>query len=285
MAAPYSTTSELNSLFSNIFEGAFFVQRQMEMIPRLVSNASARTMAPRIFPKYTQNTAGTVAEGGTPTPGTLAKTSAGTVTPVIYHHQFQLTDERIMTDPDDARRDAARESGMAISTKIDADGVALFASYTAVKGTGGSVLTLANIAAAMAVLQHNSVPAPYYGVLHPFQWNDILNQFTSVNVNPINVTPGELANQALRDYFVSRYLAVNWFMNANIGTTGTAGTTFGAVFNPNAQVYDERTPMTMEIARDDSARAFRINTVIRAGQAIRRNEYAVKLRSRAFEPS
>ncbi len=280
-----SKVSDLNSLFSSIYEGAFFVQRQTEMIPRLVMNASARTMSPRIFPKVTQTTAGTVAEGSAPTVGTYAKTAAGTSTPVIYHHQFKLTDEMIMTDPDDARRMAVTEIGAALSAKIDSDGVGLFSGYTQVKGTGGSALTLGNVAAAMSVLQTQMAPMPIRAMIHPYQWHDLLTQMTSVNVNPVTAPLSDVANEALRTYFASRYIGVEWYLAPAIGTTGTAGTAFGAMFSPEAQVYDERTPMQMEIERDSSTRSYLVNGIIRAGQARRRPEFGVALRSRASEPS
>lgn len=281
-----SKISDLNSLFANIYEGAFFVARQRELMPNLVSNASVRNMAPRVMPVYTETTAQTVAEGSAPSEGTLAKTAAGTVTPAIVHHQFVLTDERIMTDPDNARRDAVREIGFAIAKKVDTDGITPFASFTAKKGSAGSALTLANVAAAMSVLMGESVAGGINAVIHPYQWHSLLGQFTNINANPVGQV-SDVANDAMREYFVSRYLGVSWYMNANISTTGTAGTafTYGAMFSPEAILYDERTPLEIEVQRIANKRSWEVNGVRRYGYAIRRDDHGVALRSNAVEPS
>jgi hypothetical protein len=92
------------------------------------------------------------------------------LTPKIVKAQVIITDERIMTDPDEVRRDAALELGGAVGTKIDTDLVGLFSSFTNNVGAAGSALAISVVAAGVSLLRATPVPGPFSVVLQPHGW-------------------------------------------------------------------------------------------------------------------
>jgi len=168
MAVGISTVASMNGLFNDIYEDTIFVARQSALMPALVTNYSAIGMADRKMGIYPQATAEEVAEGDAYSNALeWTKTLAMTITPFKVKTQVMLTDERVATDPEDAKASAAMEMGMAIATKIDTDLVGLFSSFDTDKGTAGSALTITRIAAGLTVLHASNVQNPIRTVLHP----------------------------------------------------------------------------------------------------------------------
>ena len=277
-----SRISDLNSLFNTIFEDAIFVAREQNVMASLVTPFSASTFANRQLGIYPSLTAQTVAEGvDYSNPITWDKTNVMTITPSRVQTQITLTDERIMTDPDDARRDAAREMGGAIATKIDSDLVDEFANFTNSKGAAGSVLSISVVAAAMSVLRVNYAPNPIRVVVHPNQWFDVWTELGSPAVNQAFL--GDVANEALRNYFVGFWIGADWFVSGNITVDGNDDAK-GGIFHREALALDTRTPMTMEPERDPSQQAWELNMVARYGTSVRRDAFGAYLLSDATSP-
>lgn len=268
----YSKVSDLNSLFHTIYEDTLFVARENNIMSNLVTNYSARGWMDRVIAAYPTITAETVGEGvDFANPTTWSKTSSVTLSPSEAMAQVVLTDRRIETDPEDARRDASLEMGNAIGAKIDVDLLALFSSFTTnTVGTANSSLTLDNMAAGISKLRTSLAPNPLYVVLHPYGWHDIWNELGTPAAT--YAFQGEMANQALRSFFVGNWLAAQWFISANITVDGSDDAV-GAIFNPQSLALDTRKAPTMEPERDASLRAWELN--ISAG-------YAVGVRRQAF---
>jgi len=147
-----------------------FVAREQNLMVNLVRNFSARGWMSRKLSIYAEVTAETVGEGEDfANPTTFDKTVLATLTPGEVMAQIILTDRRIETDPDDARRDAATELGNAIATKIDTDLVTEFTNITSGVGSAGSSLTFNMVAAALSQLRNANAPNPIYVVLHPYE--------------------------------------------------------------------------------------------------------------------
>lgn len=278
----YSKISDLNSLFSQIYEGAYFVSRQSELLPRLVETRRGSTMAIRNLSKVGATTTEKPVEGVAPVGVTLAKTSTDTITPAIYHHQVALTDERIMTDPDDARRSAAQEAGLSVALKIEQDGALQFAKFTKSVGVNNASLTVAKILTGMSLLMEADPIGQLNVVLHPFAWHNILAELTTLGAAAKTST--EMANDAMRQYFVGNWLGANWYLNTAIDKAAVAKVA-GAIFTTSSIIYDERTPLTMEVQRDASIRGYMINTVVRAGWGVQKPEHGVKLIDQMSTPT
>jgi hypothetical protein len=278
-----SKVSALNGLFSQIYEDAIFVARETNLMSALVTGYTAQGMATRYVPIYPSLTAQETSEGVDFSNATLwDKAQQMTLSPKIIKTQIIVTDERLMTDPDGARNDAAIEMGGAISTKIDEDLCALFSNFTTDKGAAGSALTIRRCAAGIAVLRNNKVRGRFSVVLHPFGWHSVWVELGQPTVNQAFL--GEVANQAMRDYSVGNFLAAQWYTDANISIDGSDDAV-SAVFSNEALALDTRTPPEMEPERDASLPGWELNGRARYAVGTRRPTFGVKLTHDATEPS
>jgi hypothetical protein len=280
-----STVSDLNSLFAEIYESALFVARERNLMRNLVTGYSAVGMQERNLGIYPTVSAQVKPEGvDFANPTTWNKTSKMTITPSVKFCQVVLTDERINTEPDDARRDAAQEMGGAIATKIDEDLVNLFDDLdtNAAIGTVNTSLTIKHVAAAIAVLRQQKAPNPLYVVLHPYHWHDLWVELGQPAATYTFL--GDTANRALMDYAVGAWIGAQWFTNANIATDGESDA-HSAVFHRESLAIDVREGVTMEIERDASLRGYEMNMSAVYGVAVRRGEWGVDLVADATTPT
>lgn len=95
---------------------------------------------------------------------------------------------------------------------------------------------------------------------------------------------GDVANQALKDFFVGSFLNMNWFVNANISVDGSDDAISG-IFNPGALAFDSRKAPTLEPERDASLRAWELNMVGGWAHGVRRPTFGVKYTADAATPS
>ena len=280
-----STTSNLNSLYNDIFEDALFVARESTLMVQLVRNFSANNFYARKGGIYSTATVQTLTEGeDLANAQSFNKTLKYTLTPYEKGAQFILTDLMIMNDPDDARQAASFELGSAMAQKIDTDMVNLFSSFSTDKGPGaGSTATIADFAAAISVLRNNKAPVQNLQVvLHPYHWHDIWVELGQPSANQAFL--GDAANQALRDFWMGRFLAVNWYVSANISVDGSDDAVSG-VFNSQALGFDSRIAPYLETERDASLRATELNMVAGYAVGVLRDEFGVKYTADATEPS
>ncbi len=278
-----SKVSDLNSLFNTIFEDALFVAREQNLMTNLVTNYSARGWMDRKISIYPEIVAEVVAEAEDfSNPTTFDKTVLKTLTPAEVMAQVVLTDRRLETDPEDARRDASAELGNAIGTKIDKDIVAEFANFTTGLGSSGSALTINIVAAAISQLRNANAPNPIYVVLHPYGWHDIWDLLGTPASNLALL--GDVANQALRDFYVGDWLNVRWFISGNIAVDATPDAV-GGIFNPGALAFDSRKAPLMEPERDASLRAWELNMSAGYADGVRRTAFGRKLTHDATAPT
>lgn len=279
-----TTTTALGGLFSSIYEDALFVARETNIMTALVTNYSATGWMTRNISERPQITAASVAEGvDYASPSTFGKTPKANLSPGEVIAQVVITDQDIDTDPNDVRRDASTELGAAIAAKIDSDLCSSFSSFTTDKGTGaGNAATIASFAAATAVLRNRHVQNPIYVVAHPYHWHDVFVQLGQPAANYSLL--GDIANQALRDYFVGRWINVLWFTSSNITVDGSDDAISG-VFSPQALAFDSRRAPRLEPERDASLRAWELNMTAGYAYGARRSTYGVKYTADATEPT
>jgi len=275
--------SDLNSLYNSIYEDAIFVAREQNIMTNLVKNYSATGWMNRVIPQYAQVTAQSVNEGvDFANPTTFSKTPLATLTPGEVMAQVLLTDRDVETDPDDARQSAATELGNAIATKIDTDLVGLFSGFSSGKGSAGNSLTIAKCAAAISKLRTNKVMNPIYVVLHPYGWHDVWVELGQPAANQAFL--GDLANEALKAFFVGQMLAAQWFTSANISIDGSDDA-IGAAFNRGALGFDSRKAPYLETERDASRRSTELNMVAGYAYGEVRDDHGIKLTHDATEPT
>ena len=84
-------------------------------------------------------------------------------------------------------------------------------------------------------------------------WFDIWVELGQPSANQAFL--GDIANEAMRNYFAGNWINAMWFTSSNInregGTAGTAG-----VFHSEAIALDTRRPPRFEPERDASARSW-----------------------------
>ncbi len=277
-----SQVSSLNSLYSDIYERARFVTREQSLMPSLVTRMGATGWMSRKIGIWSQATAVAIAEDqDLANAAEFSKSVDVTLTPGEIGAQFILTDRMVDTDPDGARAAAGYELGMAIATKIDTDLATDMASFSKEKGASGAALTIAKCAAALAYLRKTSIPGPFIFVLHPYGWHDVWTELGQPASQKALL--GDIANEALRQYFVGRFLAADWFVSANISIDGTPDAVSG-VFNRMALAIDMRRAPRLEPFRDPSARAVELNMTAGYAHGVWRDSYGVKLTHDATEP-
>ena len=121
-------------------------------------------------------------------------------------------------------------------------------------------------------------------MLHPYQWHDIWAALGQ----PAGTYPAiqDVANQAMRDYYVSSLLTLSIYVSSNV-PAGTAATdALGGVFNPEAIALDTRRPYRLETERDASLRGTELNAT--AGYAVglgKRPTFGVKFMGDVTEPT
>lgn len=279
-----STKSNLNSLFSDIFEDALFVARETNIMSSLVTVYNARGWMSRKISQWAQVTAEAVSEGvDFANPTTLSKSVLATLTPGEIMSQVILTDIMVDTDPDDTRRATAQELGNSIATKIDKDLVGDFSSFTTDVGPGAnSTATIAKFAKGVSVLRNSLVPNPIYVVAHPYHWHDCWVELGQPAANQALL--GDVANQALRDFFVGRWINIQWFTSANITVDG-ADDAISGIFSPQSLALDMRKAPMLEPERDASLRAWELNMSAGYAHGVRRPTYGVKYTADAATPT
>lgn len=278
-----STIADLNSLYNLIYEDALFVARETNLMVGLVRNFSATGYMARKIGIRPTMTAQTKPEGVDYQVGELwDKQLKATLTPTVKMAQTILTDEQIDTDPDNARTDASQELGGAIATKIDVDLVTLFASFSTEKAAAAASLSIAKCAAGLSVLRNNKAPNPLYFVLHPYGWHDVWVELGQPASQKAFL--GDLANEALRSFFVGSWLAATWFISANISVDSEDDAVSGC-FNPQSLGFDTRQDPVLEPERDASRKVIELNMSAGYAVGVIRTEYGVKLTHDATEPS
>lgn len=276
--------TSISSYVNTIYERSLFVAREQNLMTNLVRNFNATGWMSRVISTRPTISAESVADATDySNPTTFGKSTLATLTPGEIIAQVVLTDQAYETDPDNLRNDAALELGNAIATKIDTDLVGSFSSFTTDKGDGaGSAATLANFAAAIAVLRNNKAPAPIYIVCHPYHWHDIWSGLGQPAATYANMDA--LTSQALRDYYVMDLIAARWFVSANISVDANDDAISG-VFNPQALGFDSRRAPRLEPERDASLRGWELNMTAGYAYGVVRNTFGVKFTADATEPT
>lgn len=275
--------ADLNGLYNTIYEDAVFVAREETLMTNLVTTFGAMGYANRVVPIYAQGTAQTVADGvDYSNPRKVSKSTKATFTPSEVMAQALLTDRDMKTDPDSAQAAATFELGRSVAEKVDKDLLALLATFSNGKGAAGSAMTLSYCAAALAVVRKNKGRGEASTVLHPFQWFDIWTELGKPAANQAFL--GDTANEALREYYVGRFIRMNWYETDNIATDSGDGA-YGGVFTRDSMAIDIRDAMSLRPERDESLRATELNMHMGYAVGLLWSERGAYLLSDATEPA
>lgn len=276
--------ADISSLVVDVYEAAFMTLHEQNLLLPTVTRMSGGGMQPRKSTTYGTLNARAAAEGEDITPTNFARSAAQTLTPSRVADQVLVTDERIMTDPENVRADAAMELAATFADSVDTAISGDFASLTGgTIGTTSGTITLTSVSRAVATLRNLKVPGPYYCVLHPYQWQRIFEGVTAGSSVSFGVAPG-FQDRLVQNYFTTPLLGgVIFVINANLTVSSNAAT--GALYNPMALAYDERDPFTIEPQRDASRGAWELNANLRYAHGVWRPTFGVQLVGLATMPS
>lgn len=258
MTTGQSRYADISSLINDIYEGAFMTLRQQNLLVPTVSVFSGQGMNPRKNSTYGAANPRQVAEGEDVTSTQFNRTALSTLTPYRYADQFFMTDERLATDDQNLRADAALELGGAFAAYVDESIADQFASLTGgTIGSAGSTLLWDEIIKARAMMHALKIPGPYFCVLHPYQWMYLVQSATATSAE-IAGAP-QFQDSLINNYFVSSLVGGVTFVVTPSIDVDTNADAIGAMYNRQAIAYDERRPFNIRPERDESREGVELN--------------------------
>jgi hypothetical protein len=259
--------TDLSGLFNEIYEDAVFVARDNNLMSQLVTVFPRQSgYADRNVGIWAQSEVLEVGDGvDFVTNKKFSQSLKASFTPTEKMAQFIVTDAMVETAQgrQQTRIDAANELGFGMAEKIDKDLLEVFADFDVSKGSAGSAATIAHFAAAQAVIRKNKARGQVTNVLHPYHWYDLWVELGQPVATKVLL--GDVANQALMDYFVSMYNGGIWYISDNIEIDASDDAISG-VFVREALALDPRKEVNFEDERDASLRGWELN--VHAGYAV-----------------
>lgn len=286
MATGYSSYASVSSLITDIYEASLFTLRARSVLPATVTTFNdTMGMQPRKVTLYNDGNVRQVAEGEAVVPTAFNKTLLNTLTPARFSDNYLLTDERINTDSDGVRQDAAQDLGANFAQYVDQQIASIFDELTG--GTVGAAMgtvTLGQVFAARSILQQNKVPGPYFCVLGAGQWFHLVHQGGTA-VSSSFTRSDTFQDRLINNYFTTPAMGDVTFVVSPVIQGAGGGTAYGALYAPIALAYDERTPFTIEPQRNANRQAWELNANLRFATGKWRQVCGVQIVSTDVIPS
>lgn len=275
-----NTYSDISSFVNTVWEDAFMVARENNVVASLVTGFTGQGMAVRTNSTYNSVTVNAVGESDDLASQAFYPTAGQSLTPAEYGAQFFFSDQRLESDIFGVRSDAAIELGQGFGQSVDNALLGDFDSLTAgTVGAAGSNLTWANFLAAQSILRAAFAPAPYVCVLSPFQYHCL-----GTAVAPgVTVTNSPMVqDEFARRWYVNTVAGVDIYLDGNI----SAGTSvFGAMFARPALAIDWRRAPRLEPERDASRRGWELNMSMVYAHGVWRPAWGVAINTAGTAPA
>jgi hypothetical protein len=271
--AQLNTYSDISSIVNPILERSLAVARDNNVMAGLVSPFSSDGSEARKFYEYNSVTFAEVGESDDLTSQAFTPAVLGTVTPSEWATQVFLGDQRIASDWNMAREDAASELGASMANKVDTTLCGLFNTFTGgTVGASGSLATWAYFFEAQSKLRAKFAPMPYAFVCTPAQWYS-LGKAVSVGATVTN-SPN-IQNDAARNFYVGSVAGVEIYVTANCEESSTDA--YAGMFARQAITLDIRRPFRIEPERDASRRGIELNASMIFGAGLWRPTFGVQV--------
>lgn len=271
MTVQLNSYSDISSIVNPILERSLAVARDNNVMAGLVTPFSSDGSEPRKFYQYSSSTINQIGETDDLASQAFTPSALGTITPYEYGAQIFLTDQRIASDWNAAREDAAQELGAEMGQSVDEALAGLFNSFTggSVSKTG-SLFTWAYFFEGMSKLRTQFAPMPYYFVCTPAHWYS-LGQAASVGATVTN-NPAK-QDQFGENFYVGSVAGVDIFVTENCETSSTDA--YAGIFSRAAIGLDIRRPFRIEPERDASRRGVELNASMIYGAGVYRPTFGV----------
>lgn len=285
MATGLTRYADIASITNDIYEGALFTLRTQNLLVRTVTVfRDSSGMAPRKVSEYAASNPREVAEGEDVTPTQFDRTLLATLTPARHADMFLLTDQRVRSDSQNVRLDAALELGSSFAYNVDENIASAFGDLTGgTIGTAGGTITWTDLISARSMLQALKVPGPYWAVLHPYQWAALVTSALATGASITNA-PG-FQDALVSSFFVSNILGGVRFVISPAVKVDANGDAVGAMYSSLALAYDERLPFNIRPQRDESREATELNASMWYAYGVWSPKRGIKLVGDASTPS
>ena len=258
MANETTTTTLTEIIQREAFQAASYAYQAVAVMPALVTRAdlTGRPTLTARFPVFNKLVAEPVSEGTDYTTSQMLDTGSSVDVTVTEHVvRLMVTDLAEEAATLDMARVRGIQIGKAMAERVDKDITALFGGFDSTAGDDDGSLTVSLFQQAVITLEKNNIPRPYYAVLHPKQWGDLIGSLASYN------TFGDVGQEVIKTGRVGRLHGVDIYITGNVATASVGEYTVysGAVFNPEAIAYAFKGEIpSIEVQRDASLRAFEV---------------------------
>jgi len=286
MTTGSSRYADISTLINDIREGAVFAARQQNLlVPTVTVFRDTMGMNPRKNSQYGTLAVRSLAEGEDRVASQFNRTALSTLTPASYGDQVLLTDQRLATDDQNVRADAAMEMSAAVSQAVDEAIADNFPSLTGgTIGSAGSTILWSSIIAARALAHGLKIPGPYWCALHPYQWNHLLQSALTDSTAQISNAP-IFQDRLTSNYFMSTLFNDVFFVITPSVDVDSSDDATGAFYNRMAMAYDERKGFYIEPERDGSRESWELNYGLWYATGVWRPAFGIKLIGDAATPS
>jgi len=256
MANETNTTTLTEIIQREAYQAASYAYQAVAVMPSLVTRAdlTGRSTLTARFPIFNKLVAEPVSEGTDYTANQALDTGSSVDVTVSEHVvRLMVTDLAEEAATLDMARVRGIQIGKAMAERVDKDIAALFSGFDSSIGDDDASLTVSLFQQAVIMLEKNNIPRPYYAVLHPKQWGDLIGSLASYN------TFGDVGQEVIKTGRVGRLHGVDIYITGNVptATVGSYTVYSGAVFNPEAIAFAFKGEIpAIEVQRDASLRAF-----------------------------
>lgn len=232
MTTGYSSYASVSTLINDIYEASLFTLRARSVLPLTVTTFNDQEgMQPRKVTAYNAGNVREVAEGEAVTPTAFDKTLLNTLTPSRKADNYLLTDQRVRTDSDGVRNDAAIDLGASHAEFLDTQIAAKFASLTGgTIGAGLGTITLGQVFAAHALLRQAKVPGPYFCTLGAGQWFHLVHQ-AGTAISSTFTRSDTFQDRLVNAYFTTPAMGDVTFVVSPVISGAGLGTAVGAMYS------------------------------------------------------
>lgn len=288
MASVSFTAATTRSTADDLYEASLLDSQIIDAV------YSARVMAPLMrnyslvgkptntakFPRWPALTAASVAETAD-LANTQINTTSVTATVGEVGITIALTDALQEDDILAGTAAYARQAGMALADKMDADAAALLSGFSNTTGVTTGGLDVGTFLNAIGALEARDAPGPYVAVLSPVQAHQLRQDMAASSAGwTNNLTDSRLGAKTAG--YIGNWFGVDVYQstNAPTNTRSTVAVFDGAVFSQGqALVHVEKRAARSETERDASARLTEITVTARYAVAELVDEYGQTLYS------
>jgi len=277
-------SSSDSSLLTNVLREAIFTASE-KSIAGSVFNVYDMTATPGLtvqIPIYPEATAYTPTQAQDIL-GEAISTSNQVITAAEIGARIDVSDLLAESTARNMASDVGVLLGNSIAEKIDVEAFKKFRDVTAGVGDNAADLSANDILSAVYTLRNANAPTDadgdYFAVLHPGQALRLTKELIAAGINTNAGALSSTGNALISSSaYVGKMFNVKIFQSTALEDDSVANDTEGCLFSPIAFGHILKRAIRVETQRDASARTTEYVATTARGNAILKNNYAVRLK-------